>query len=112
MRHATRAKGSRRHPTAPPPQVRRVSDSDLRRKSRRHRLVHEAELRYPGELARVTRQLEERVETGALPRPEAVAQLLEVAGEKARRVAVAVARLVGQLLGLGARQANRGDEGV
>ena len=64
------------------------------------------------ELADVARHLEEGVEAGALARAEAVAQLLEVAGEEAGRVAVAVARLVGEPLGLGARQPHGGDERV
>ena len=62
------------------------------------------------ELADVAGHLEEGVEPGPLARPEAVAELLEVPGEEARRVAVAVARLVGEPLGLGAREPDRGDE--
>ena len=52
-------------------------------------------------------QLEEREQAGALARAEAVAELLESPGES-RRVAVALARLVGELLGLGAGGAGGG----
>ena len=54
--------------------------------------------------AGVARELEERVEAGALARAEAVAELLEVAREEAGRIAVALGRLVRELLGLGARE--------
>ena len=53
------------------------------------------------ELAGLPRQLEERQQPRALARAEAVAELLEVAGEEACRVAVALARLAGELLRLG-----------
>ena len=46
--------------------------------------LHEAQLGDHVELAGVARELEERVQAGALARPEAVAELLEVAGEEAR----------------------------
>ena len=52
--------------------------------SRRDLLAHEAQLGDVRELAGVARHLEERVEAGALARPEAVAELLEVAREEAR----------------------------
>ena len=74
--------------------------------------VDEAELGHALELADVARQLEERVEAGALARPERVAQLLEVAGEVAGRIAVALARLAREHLRLRARQPHRGDERV
>ena len=70
----------------------------------------EAQLGHLVELADVVRELEERVEPGALARPEAVAELLEVAREEAGRVAVALGGLVGERLGLGARGADRCDE--
>ena len=60
----------------------------------------EPQLRHLVELADVVRQLEERVEPGALARAEAVAELLEVAGEEAGRVAVALGCLVRERLGL------------
>ena len=53
------------------------------------------------ELAGLVRELEERQQAGALARPEAVAQLLEVAGEEAGRIPVAIARLEGQPFRLG-----------
>src|SRR5581483_2671663 len=55
--------------------------------------LDEAQLRHRLEQARVARELEEGVETGALARPEAVAELLEVACEEAGRIAVAIGRL-------------------
>src|SRR5437773_8732948 len=70
----------------------------------------EAELRDLVQLAHVAGQLEEREQAGSLARAEAVAQLLEVPSEEARRVAVALARFVRQLLRLGAGDANRLDE--
>ena len=61
--------------------------------SERHlEIAGEAQLGHVVELADVARHLEERVEAGALPRAEAVAELLEVAGEEAGRIAVARAR--------------------
>ena len=74
--------------------------------------VDEAQLGHLVELADVVCELEERVEAGALARAEAVAELLEVAGEEAGRVAVALRGLVREQLGLGARGAHRGDERV
>src|SRR5436309_8737417 len=74
--------------------------------------LDEAELRHRLEQPGVARQLEERVEAGALARPEAVAELLEVAREEAGRVAVALGRLVRELLRLGAGEPHRGDERV
>src|SRR5690242_19426084 len=74
--------------------------------------LDEAELRHRLEQAGVPRELEERVEAGALSRPEAVAELLEVACEEAGRIAVALGRLVGELLRLGAGEPHRGDEGI
>src|SRR5215210_3951043 len=71
---------------------------------------HEAELRNLVELADVARELEERQQPRALARAEAVAQLLEVAREEAGRVAVALARLVREALGLGAGGEQRVDE--
>src|SRR6185312_11770184 len=50
-------------------------------------------------------ELEEGEEPGALAGAEAVAQLLEIASEEAGWIAVALARLAGQPLGLGARAA-------
>ena len=76
------------------------------------RVADEAELGNVVELADVARHLEEGVETGPLARPEAVAELLEVPRQEAGRVAVALARLVGEPLGLGAGQAHGGDERV
>src|SRR5439155_16131218 len=70
----------------------------------------EAELRDLVELTDVSGKLEERQQAGALPRAEAVAELLEVAGEEAGRVAVALARLVGELLRLGAGGEDRVDQ--
>ena len=72
----------------------------------------EAQLGHLVELAALVRQLEEREQPGALARPEAVAQLLEVAGEEAGRVAVALGGLVREPLGFGARGAHRRDERV
>src|SRR6185503_2873471 len=73
---------------------------------RLHRLGDkEAELGDLLERANVGRQLEERQQARALAWAEAVAELLEVAGEEAGRVAVALARLAGEALGLGARTA-------
>src|SRR5438093_7387165 len=60
--------------------------------------LDEAELGHRLEQARVARELEERVEAGALARAEAVAELLEVAREEAGRIAVPLGRLVGELL--------------
>ena len=62
------------------------------------------------QLTDVARHLEEGVEAGPLTRPEAVAELLEVARQEAGWISVALARLVGKLLGLGAREPDRGDE--
>src|SRR6185437_9512272 len=70
----------------------------------------ETELRYLVELAHLVRQLEECVEPGALARAEAVAQLLEVAGEEPRGIAIALGGLVGERLRLGPRCADGGDE--
>ena len=58
------------------------------------------------------RELEEGHQAGTLPRAEAIAELLEVAGEEAGGIPVALARLVGQALRLGPRQPHRGDESV
>src|SRR5262245_39154928 len=77
-----------------------------------HGLTHEAELRHLVELADVARQLEERHQPGALARPEAVAKLLEVPRQEARGIAVALARLVRERLGLGARKPHGRDERV
>ena len=66
----------------------------------------EAQLGHLVELADLVGELEERVEAGALARAEAVAELLEVAGEEAGRVAVALGRLVRERLR--ARRARRG----
>src|SRR5689334_18753781 len=85
-----------------------------RSRSRRDRRLglDEAQLGHRLELADVPRQLQERVETGALARAEAVTQLLEVPREKAGRIAVSLRRLVRQLLRLGARLAHRCDQRV
>ena len=56
--------------------------------------LDEAELRHGLEQPGVARELEERVEAGALARAEAVAELLEVAREEAGRIAVPLGRLV------------------
>jgi hypothetical protein len=64
------------------------------------------------ELADVAGHLEEGVEPGALARPERVAKLLEVAREIAGGIAVALAGLEGEHVGLGAGEPNAGDEGV
>src|SRR5919204_3331337 len=70
--------------------------------SRAHRVgLDEAQLGNGFELAHVARQLEERQQPGALARAEAVAQLLEVAREEAWGIAVPLARLVRESLGLG-----------
>src|SRR5215210_8665543 len=71
---------------------------------------HEAELRNLVELADVAGELEERQQPRALARAEAVAQLLEVAREEAGRVAVALARLVREVLRLGAGGQHRVDQ--
>src|SRR5215210_6339552 len=68
---------------------------------------HEAKLRDLVELADVARELEERQQAGALARAETVAQLLEVASEKAGGIAVPLARLVRESLRLGARGEKR-----
>src|SRR4051812_13259201 len=73
---------------------------------------HEAELRDFVELTNVSRQLQEREQARPLARAEAVAELLEVPGEEASGIAVALARLVGELLGLSARGADRFDQRV
>src|SRR2546428_4359235 len=70
----------------------------------------EADLRHRLELADVARQLQEREQAGALARAEAVAQLLEVAGEEAGRVALALGRLAGERLRLRTCAAERGHE--
>src|SRR5437773_9431347 len=70
----------------------------------------EAELRDLIQLAHVSGQLQEREQAGSLARAEAVAQLLEVAGQETGRVAVALARLVGELLRLGSGDADRLDQ--
>ena len=62
----------------------------------------EAELGHLLQLAGAVRRARGSVEPGALARAEAVAELLEVAGQEAGRVAVALAGLVGELLRLGA----------
>src|SRR5581483_2369717 len=99
------SRGSRRRRRArPSPRASRSSD-------RRPR-ADEAQLGHLVELAGLLCELEERVETGPLARPEAVAELLEVAGEEAGRVAVALGRLVRERLRVGAGGAERGEEGV
>ena len=62
------------------------------------------------QLADVARELEEGHQPGALARPERVMELLEVARQEAGRVAVALARLMGEPLGLGARDSDGVDE--
>src|SRR5438105_3381857 len=54
------------------------------------------------ELAHVAGELQEREQPGTLARAERIAQLLEVTGEEPGRVAVPLARLVREPLGLGA----------
>src|SRR5437667_8768564 len=71
------------------------------------RRCDEAQLRHLCELSDVARELEERVEAGALARAEPVAQLLEVPCQEPGGVAVALRRLVRELLGLRARGAHR-----
>src|SRR5207248_2976319 len=56
------------------------------------------------------RELEKRVQAGTLARPEAIAQLLEVAGEEAGRVAVTLRCLEGELLRLSPGETNGRDE--
>src|SRR5712691_8325963 len=75
--------------------------------SRGHGLSDEAQLRHLIELVDVTRKLEEGHQARSLARPEAVAELLEVAREEARWIPVALARLVRERLGLRTREANR-----
>ena len=75
-------------------------------------IAGEAQFGHVVELADVPGHLEERVEARALPRAEAVAELLEVAREEACGVAVARTRLVGEPLGLGAGEAYGCDECV
>ena len=62
------------------------------------------------ELADVPRHLEKRVEAGLLARAEGVAQLLEVARQIAGGIAVALAGLPGEHLGLRPGEPDRGDE--
>src|SRR5215210_1693951 len=68
---------------------------------------HETQLGDVLELADIARHLQEGVETGPLTRSERVAELLEVASQIARRIAVALARLVREHLGLRAGQTHR-----
>src|SRR5262249_36048247 len=81
-------------------------------RSRHHRLSNEPELGHLVEPAGAARQLEEGHRARPPARPEAVAQLLEVAREEPGRIAVALARLVCELLGLGAREPHRRDESI
>src|SRR5205814_4486933 len=74
--------------------------------------LDEAELRHRLEQAGVARQLQERIEAGALARAEAVAELLEVAREEAGWIAVPLRGLVRELLGLGAREPHGRDQRV
>ena len=60
----------------------------------------------------VAGHLEERVEAGSLARPEAVAELLEVAGHEPLRIAVRLTGLLREPLGLGASEADGRDERV
>src|SRR5262245_27323895 len=69
--------------------------------------LHEAQLRHGVQLARQVGQLEEAQRPLPLARSEVVAQLLEVAGEEARRPPVLVRRAPRQALGLGAGQRQR-----
>src|SRR5437899_6012049 len=82
------------------------------RGSYRHGLSDEAELRHLVQLPRVVRELEEGHQAGALARTEAVAQLLEVPREETGRIAITLARLVGEPLGLGAGDAHGRDERI
>src|SRR5204863_8201720 len=72
----------------------------------------EPKLRHVPELADVERHLEEGVEPGTLAWSEAVAELREVAGEEAGRVAVALGRLACQVLRLRACEPDGCDERV
>src|SRR6266508_1390924 len=74
--------------------------------------MDEAEIGHPIQLAGAARKLEEGEERGALARPEAVAQLLEVARQEAGGIAVALARLPREKLRLRARLPHGGDERV
>src|ERR671937_1306665 len=82
------------------PPARASSRVRARASDGRGRWADEPQLRHAVELADVPRELEERQQAGALARTERVTQLLEVTGEEARRVSIALARLVRQLLGL------------
>src|SRR5712691_11698164 len=79
-----------------------VCGSEPQTRSRRHRPADEPPLRHLVQLARVAGQFEEGHQPGSFSRAEAITQLLEVAREETGRIAVALARLVGELLGLGA----------
>src|SRR6185437_16609620 len=72
----------------------------------------EAELGHRLDEAGIARELEERVEPGALTRTEAIPELLEVPREETGWVAVPLGRLVRELLWLGAGKAHRGDKRV
>src|SRR6266508_1258886 len=72
--------------------------------------LDEPELRHVPELARVSRELEERDQPGSLAWAELIAELLEIARQEARRIAVPLARLEREALRLGARLPQGGDE--
>src|SRR5690348_5962961 len=86
----------------------------MRRRSsdRRSCRLDEAQLGHRLDQPGVAAELEERVEPGALARPEAVAELLQIASEEARGIAVPVGGLARELLRLGARLADGRDERV
>src|SRR6266567_368058 len=111
MMNVTRSGSCRRfrtsfaaRPRSPSPESRRPEWIPRRSCHRGAGRLDEAELRHRLEQPGVARELEERVEAGALARAEAVAELLEVARKEAGRVAVPLGRLERELLGLGARE--------
>src|SRR5438067_8157713 len=89
-----------------------VCGSEPRTCSCHHRLADEPELGHLAELACVVGKLEEGHQPGALARAEAIPQLFEVAREEPGRIAVALARLMRQLLRLRAGQPHGRDERV
>src|SRR6186713_801473 len=89
-----------RHHTRRAASSRRTRRRAARRSCGNRFAVDEAQVRDAVELADVSCELEEREERGAFSRAEAVAELLEVAGEEPGRIAIAVHRLVGEHLRL------------
>ena len=101
-----------RSPSSAFSRIARRSGSQSRSPSDRRSGGDEPQLGHLVELADLVRELEERVEAGALARAEAVAQLLEVAREEAGRVAVALRPPRTRAARVGARGAHRRDERV